>query len=54
MFEYIDLLLIFFPWFSAARDSSACVFALDNGVAAGWLMREGYDNAGSTLLELIR
>jgi len=27
-------------------------FAL--GVAAGWLMREGYDNAGSTLLELIR
>ena len=26
-------------------------FAL--GVAAGWLMREGYSNAGSALLELI-
>ena len=27
-------------------------FAL--GVAAGWLMREGYDNLGRELLDLIR
>tara|TARA_B100001142_G_C14155638_1_gene586373 strand:- start:227 stop:391 length:165 start_codon:yes stop_codon:yes gene_type:complete len=27
-------------------------FAL--GVAAGWLMREGYDNLGNALIELIK